>query len=183
MKTSYTQNYNTFAGEIDIEDFSTETPNKKRITKYAKADNLQKIIEDKLNKINMEEKYKNMTFDDLKTIEAFSRKNGTPSESYTNEKWKKEFEIMRLTTTPTKERKMNGKYSKESGYWNEDTMGTYHGSTNYQDYCRYINDVLSSIRANQVDYCYYFYQIADLLRFHKDELKAEYCDGYWKVWL
>ena len=28
-KTSYAQNHNTFAGEIDIEDFSTETPGKK----------------------------------------------------------------------------------------------------------------------------------------------------------
>jgi hypothetical protein len=42
MKTSYTQNYNTFAGEIDIEDFSTSSPNKKRINKYIEADNLEK---------------------------------------------------------------------------------------------------------------------------------------------
>ena len=47
MKTSYTQNYNTFAGEIDIDDFSTETPNKKRINKYVEADNLEKIIFEK----------------------------------------------------------------------------------------------------------------------------------------
>lgn len=176
-------NNNTFSGEIDIEDFSTYLPNKKRINKYAEADNLQKNIEKKLNKINMEEKYKKMTFDDLKTVEAFSRRNGMPSNSYTNEKWKEEFEIMKLITIPTSETKMSGKYSRESGFWNEESMGTYYGATNWQDYCKYINDVLSNIRANQVDYCYYFYQIADLLRFHLNELQTRYCDGYWEVWL
>ena len=44
MKTSYTQSHNTFAGEIDIDDFSTETPNKKRINKYIEADNLEKQL-------------------------------------------------------------------------------------------------------------------------------------------
>lgn len=176
-------NNNTFSGEIDIEDFSTYLPNKKRINKYAEADNLQKNIEKNLNKINMEEKYKKMTFDDLKTVEAFSRRNGMPSNSYTNEKWEEEFEIMKLITIPTSETKMSGKYSRESGFWNEESMRTYYGATNWQDYCKYINDVLSNIRANQVDYCYYFYQIADLLRFHLNELQTRYCDGYWEVWL
>ena len=43
----YTQNHNTFSGEIDIYDFSTETPNKKRINKYVEADNLEKTIIEK----------------------------------------------------------------------------------------------------------------------------------------
>ena len=78
---------------------------------------------------------------------------------------------------------MTGKYSKESGKWNEETQGTYHGCTNWQQYCSYINDILSIIRSGQVDYCYYIYQILDLLKFHYDDLKTRYCDGYWEVWL
>ena len=78
---------------------------------------------------------------------------------------------------------MKGKYSKESGIWNEETNGTYHGLTNWQSYCSYINDVLRNIRKGQVDYCYYIYQILDLLKFHYSDLKTKYCDGYWEVWL
>ena len=175
--------HNTFSGEIDIEDFSTFSPNKKRINKYVETDNLQKHVEEKINNKKMEEKYKTMNLEDLKNLEFISRKNGTPSDSYTNEKWQKEFKIMKLLTRPTKLLKMSGKHTRESGFWNEETMGTYYGATNWQDYCRYINDVLSNIRANQIDYCYFFYQIADLLKFHKDELRTNYCDGYWEVWL
>ena len=80
-------------------------------------------------------------------------------------------------------RKLSGKYSKESGIWNEETMGTYYGCTSWQSYCSYINDVLNNIRMGQIDYCYYIFQIMELARFHYNTLRTKYCDGYWEVWL
>lgn len=62
-------------------------------------------------------------------------------------------------------------------------MGSYPGCTNYQEYCSYINDVLSNIRAGQKDYGYFIYQIMDLAKFHYHDLRTKYCDGYWEVWL
>lgn len=179
--------HNTFSGEIDIEDFSTFCPNKERINKYVKADNLQKNIEEKLNNKKMEEKYKTMTLEELREMRLISNTNGRPSSTLTNEKWQKEFNVRKLFITPiNKNIKRFGQknaYSEETGYWNEETMGTYQGATNWQEYCSFINDILSNIRAGQVDYCYYIYQIMDLLKFHYNNLRTKYCDGYWKVWL
>ena len=82
---------------------------------------------------------------------------------------------------------MGGKYSKESGQWNEESLGKYCGATNWQDYCSYINDVLKNIREGQVDYLYFIFQIEELLRFHLQDLRTKYVPdggcGYWKVWL
>lgn len=80
-------------------------------------------------------------------------------------------------------KKLGGKYSRESGMWNEETMGRYDGKTNWQEYCNFINSILDNIRLGQIDYCYYIYQIMQLTKFHYDKLKTKYCDGYWEVWL
>lgn len=183
MKTSYTQNHNTFAGEIDIDDFSTETPNKKRINKYIEADNLEKTIIKKERQKKEMKNYQSMTLEELREMKLVSNTNGRPSSTLTDDKWQKEFNIRKLFVTPTNLKKMQGKYSKESGVWNVETQGEYHGITNWQSYCSYINDILSNIRVGQVDYCYYIYQIMDLLKFHYNDLRTKYCDGYWEVWL
>lgn len=67
-KTSYTQNYSTFAGEIDIDDFSTETPNKQRINKYIEADNLEKTIIEKERQKKEMKNYQSMTLEELREI-------------------------------------------------------------------------------------------------------------------
>lgn len=179
--------HNTFSGEIDIEDFSTFCPNKERINKYVKADNLQKNIEEKLNNKKMEEKYKTMTLEELREMRLISNTNGRPSSTLTDEKWQKEFNIRKLFVKPVNKNitKLGQKnaMSRETGYWNEEIWGKYQGATNWQEYCSFINDILSNIRAGQVDYCYYIYQIMDLLKFHYNNLRTKYCDGYWKVWL
>ena len=178
---SYKPDHSTFGGEIEIEDFNTYFPNKKRISNQIEADNLQETIKNK----NKEKKYNNMTLEELRELRLISNTNGTPSSSMTDEKWQKEIKIRKTFVTPYPKNitRMEGKYSKESGKWNEETQGTYHGCTNWQQYCSYINDILRSIRNGQVDYCYYIYQILDLLKFHYDDLKTRYCDGYWEVWL
>lgn len=182
---NYKSNYSIYGGEIDIEDFNTYSPNKKRINNQIDAINLPVIIKNKQNKKDEEKKYKNMTLEELREMKLISNTNGRPTSTLTDEKWQKEFNIRKMFITPYGKniRRLEGKYSKESGMWNEETMGEYHGETNWQQYCTYINDVLRNIRSGQVDYCYFIYQIVDLVKFHFEELKTRYCDGYWEVWL
>ena len=184
---NYKPDRSTFSGEIDIEDFNTYSPNKKRINNQIEAELFQKTLLKKKKENEMEEKYKNMTLEELKEMKLISNTNGRPISTLTDEKWQKEFNVRKLFVKPySKKIKRLGQLrrdSQETGYWNEETMGIYHGATNWQEYCSFINDVLRNIRAGQVDYLYYIYQITDLLKFHYDDLKTRYCDGYWEVWL
>ena len=134
MKTSYAQNYNTFAGEIDIEDFSTETPNKKRINKYAEADNFEKTIFEKEQVKKKMNTYKSMTLEELKEMKLVSNTNGRPSSDLTDEKWQQELQIRKLFVTPvTTVTRMTGKYSQKPGTWNTEKYGEYSGATNWQE--------------------------------------------------
>lgn len=49
--------------------------------------------------------------------------------------------------------------------------GSYHGKTQYQQYCSFINNILRAIRRGEIDYCFYIYQIQDLLKY-EERLKA-----------
>ena len=182
---NYEENYSTFSGEIQIEDFNTYSPNKKRISNQIEAINFSETIKKKQIKKDKEEKYKNMTLEELKEMRIISNTNGRPDSNMTDERWQKEFNVRKLFITPNdkKHKRMGGKFSRESGTWNEEKDGEYLGMTNYQEYCSYINDVLKNIRAGQIDYCYFIYHIMDLLKFHYDDLRTKYCDGYWEVWL
>ena len=182
---NYEENYSTFSGEIQIEDFNTYSPNKKRISNQIEAINFSETIKKKQIKKDKEEKYKNMTLEELKEMRIISNTNGRRDSNMTDERWQKEFNVRKLFITPNdkKHKRMGGKFSRESGTWNEEKDGEYLGMTNYQEYCSYINDVLKNIRAGQIDYCYFIYHIMDLLKFHYDDLRTKYCDGYWEVWL
>ena len=182
---NYESDHSTFGGEIDIEDFNTYSPNKKRINNQIDATNLPEVIKNKQNKKDEEKKYKNMTLEELREMKFISNTNGRPSSTLTNEKWQKEFNVRKMFVTPYPKniKKLGRKFSRESGMWNDETMGTYHGVTEWQAYCNYINDVLNNIRSGQIDYCYFIFQIMDLLRFHYDDLRTKYRDGYWEVWL
>ena len=184
-QSNYKQDYTTFSGEIQIEDFNTYSPNKKRISNQIEAINFPETIKKKQVKKDKEEKYKNMTLEELKEMRIISNTNGRPDSNMTDERWQKEFNVRKLFITPNdkKHKRMGGKFSRESGTWNEEKDGEYLGMTNYQEYCSYINDVLKNIRAGQIDYCYFIYHIMDLLKFHYDDLRTKYCDGYWEVWL
>lgn len=129
--------------------------------------------------------YQNMTLRELKEKKLISGGDGRPCAGLTDEKWQQEFQIRRFLLTPYSngERKLGRSCARESGVWNTATAGSYCGPTGWQAYCSYINDVLRNIRAGQVDYCYYMYQIMDLLRFHYEDLRTRLCDGYWEVWL
>lgn len=179
---TYKPKHSIYGGEIDIEDFNTYSPNKKRINNQAAALDLQRTLEKELT---MKEYYKNFTQEELREMRLISNSDGRPSSTLTDEKWQKEFNLRKMFITPyVKEiKKLGGKFSRETGMWNEETMGKYLGQTNWQEYCSYINDVLNNIRSGQTDYCYFIYQIIDLLKFHYNNLRTRYCDGYWEVWL
>lgn len=174
----YQTDYTIFGGMIDMEDFNTAAPNKKRIEHQSAA--LTSSMQGKEL-----EKYRHMTLEELKEMRLVSNTNGRPSSALTDEAWQKELAIRKLFITPYQQgtKRLKGKGSTEYGKWNEETRGAYHGRTNWQEYCAYINDVLKNIRSGQRDFCYFIYQIEELLKFHFDTLKTKYCDGYWEVWL
>lgn len=184
---NYKPDYSTYSGEIAIEDFNTYLPNKKRISNQIEANNLHESAINKKNERNEEKKYQNMTLEELREMKIVSNTNGRPLSTLTDEKWQKEFLVRKMFIAPFPKdvKKLGGKYSKESGIWNEETSSIYHGQTNWQEYCHYINDVLSTICSGKVDYCYFIYQIMDLAKFYfgNKQLKTRYCDGYWEVWL
>lgn len=53
-------------------------------------------------------------------------------------------------------------------------FNTYHGKTQYQCYCSFINSILSNLRSGGVDYCFYIYQISELLKYEHDRLQADW---------
>lgn len=128
---------------------------------------------------------KDMTLEKLRELKLISNTDGRPSSALTEERWQKEFELRKRFVVPYGKnvKLLGGKHSRESGVWAEETNRQYDGQTNWQSYCSYINDVLRRIRKGQTDYCYYIYQIMDLVKFHPNNLKTKYCDGYWEVWL
>ena len=142
-----------FMETIDIEDFNTEHPNTRKLKK------LFNTLE--FSEQNKEmEKYKGMTMDDLRKNKIISNTDGKPSPSLTDEKWQMEFNIRKMFINTCQ------------GY----TAGS---KSNHI----YITDVLNNIQHGQVDYCYFIYQIMDLLKVYPVSLKTRYRDGYWEVWL
>lgn len=178
IKDNYKTDTSAFGGIIELEDFSTVVPNKKRIGNQIAASEVSRQRKEK-------EKYKHMTLEEFREIRVVSNTNGRPRHNLTDEKWQKEFSVRKMFITPYSKNitRLAGKNSAESGRWNEETKGAYHGQTNWQAYCAYINDVLDNIRGGQVDYCYFIYQIMELAKFHFDDLETKYKDGYWEVWL
>ncbi len=178
-------NHSVFGGNVEIEDFNTSYPNKRRIQNQMEAVHLQQTLEKRKQKIEKEKKYKRMNLEELKKMRVISNTDCRPTEHLTDETWQKEFEIRKLFITPydKKVQKLGGRFSKESARGTAENCRTYDGCTNWQSYCTFINDILRNIRAGQVDYCYYIYQIMDLAKLHFHDLKTKYCDGYWEVWL
>lgn len=178
------RNNTTYGGELSVDDFNTCVPNKRRISNQIVADNLQSDIQNKILKRREQDWYKSMTLEELREMKILSNTDGRPHSTLTDEKWQKEFAIRKCFVTPYKnKRRFGGKYSTGVRNWNEEQDGAYNGCTQWQSYVRYMNDVLSNIRAGQVDYCYFIYQIMDLAKFHLNTLCTRYQDGYWEVWL
>ena len=105
-------------------------------------------------------------------MEVINEKTGRPPKNYTNSQWQQDLIRIRAVVQPASFNKM--KIIPEP----RNFKGTYYGKTQYQYYCDFINDVLNSIRRGKSDYCYYIYQIAELLKYEHDRLQAEWLEEY-----
>lgn len=129
---------------------------------------------------------KNFTINDLKDMRLFLSKKGRPTSEMTDVIWQEIFDRIKDTTIPFKEGKTK-KMKKERNirilneFWDYEIDLT----TDWDRYCMFINSVLEDIRAGHKSSCFYFYQIQELLKFHKDELVTKYDqkNKEWEVWL
>ena len=94
-----------------------------------------------------------------------------PPKGYTNSQWQLDFAEMKsrikqgsTTLMPTIREATKTLYQE------------YHGKTQYQRYCDFINDTLKSIRKGHIDYCFYIYQIEELLKYEHDKLKVDWLE-------
>ena len=103
--------------------------------------------------------------------------------SLTGQLWDTLFLEMKSMTVPSNNKILK---SYECEVCSGIVSNEYHGETSWQRYKQYINDVLRTIRNKETDYCYYAYQVQELLRFEPN-LKSRFVndDGlqYWEVWL
>lgn len=99
-----------------------------------------------------------------------------PSSSMTNEEWQKVFNNLKDETPESSGRLISRRDVRTERGCSEEQL---------EKYCAYINDVLGAIRRGHTDFCYYIYQIEDLLRFEHNRLRTEYMpdDQCFKVWL
>lgn len=116
---------------------------------------------------------------------ATSPASGRPSARMSDRQWQNKFQAMRAATVPAHRKRYGCTYSRESGTHNEERHGAYKGTTNYQNYCAFINDALATMRHGGRTLCFYTYQMADLLRFEPKALRTRYVpeDEWWVCWL
>jgi hypothetical protein len=124
--------------------------------------------------------------EDLKDLRLFINEKGRPTSDMTEKIWQRIFALRKEQTIPLingSKRRMKVIIDRaivnEWGEYCEDT------TTDWKRYCNFINDVLREIRMGKVANCFYYYQIMELLRFHKDDLETQYNkeEKYWEVWL
>ena len=90
-----------------------------------------------------------------------------PPKDYTNQQWQSDFEILKQFVIPSQESEM--RIIRDTSLY-----GSYHGKTQYQNYCSFINNILKNIRGGEVDYCFYIYQITDLLKYEQERLEVQW---------
>ena len=124
----------------------------------------------------------NYTLEDLKQINL---SQGRPDPELTDKEWQKQFNIMRVLIKPSVDNKM---FVRDSSpiVNNSYAVDNYDKSEmQWKRYRKYINDVLAAIRDGEFDYCYYIYQISDLLKYENKRLQSRYRpdDRCFEVWL
>lgn len=87
---------------------------------------------------------------------------------YSDAQWQQDFAIIKQLVHPSRFKRMRTIPEPS------DFAGTYHGQTQYQNYCNFINNILHNIRSGDIDYCFNVYQIFDLLKYEKERLQAEW---------
>lgn len=92
------------------------------------------------------------------------------------ESWNYLFHEMKRDLRPVKQRNMPFPYLPPYSDYNKDVEQCFL-------YCHFINDILDCIRAGNIDYCFYIYQIEDLLKYEPRLkscwLEQEQCFRVW----
>lgn len=123
---------------------------------------------------------------DLKQMRLYITEKGRPTLQLTDIVWQQIIKQIKENIKPLDNgtnKKMIVRSSRaimnEWGEYEEDQ------TPDWKRYCLFINSVLEDIRAGEISYCFYSYQIAQLLTFHKDTLQTKYnpIDKFWEVWL
>lgn len=106
--------------------------------------------------------------------------SGRPSTLMTDQQWQHRFELMRAITQISKNKKLT--HMPDPRNLSGDR---YCGDTMYHYFKIFINDVLEQIRLGHHEYCYYTYQIQELLKYENSRLMSKYHpqDQLWEVWL
>lgn len=123
-----------------------------------------------------------MKIEQLQNI-SLTAKN--PDKNMTDKEWQEYFEAMKLLTHQSNEKRMGGKTTPILVNSYSDNQFTYCGDTQWTKYKEFINGILSVIRHGECDFCFYIYQIAELLRYEHDNLKSRWMpdDKCFCVWL
>ena len=125
--------------------------------------------------------------DDLLRIKSISEvSTATVPDSYcTNEDWQAYFKSLASIVEPKSHKRITHKDIQNHNSVFYSNPKTNDGEMLWQCYCSFINDTLSLIRRGECCYCFYIYQIAELLQFEHDRLNTEWMPEQkcFKVWL
>lgn len=86
----------------------------------------------------------------------------------TDAEWQDYFARVKMLVVPAKTKNMQGSYSvrlKEGE--------AYQGDTQAYRYKQFINSILRNVRRGEIEFCFYIFQISDLLRY-EPTLKAQW---------
>ena len=103
-----------------------------------------------------------------KTKEAHNYNIYRLSDNMTDTEWQKFFTQMKANIKPSGER-----YMTKPGTVPIKEGDEYRGETTAVRYKQFINDILKNIRRGEFDFCFYIFQIRDLLTY-EPRLKAEW---------
>ena len=111
---------------------------------------------------------------------------GAPDPNMTNDEWQTYFRALKMLVEQKRLRRIEDAtllYSDKK--YSENLGDAYYGDTIWQCYCQFINGILSFIRAGEEDYCFYIYQISELLKYEHDRLQTEWLPEpkCFRVWL
>jgi len=114
----------------------------------------------------------------------YKTKKGLPSGATNNSEWQTYFKVLKAVVKPSAEKYLPKAYSPRQTYYRNYNQ-VYDGETQWYRYVQFINQILRNIRRGEEDYCYYTYQILELLRFEPENLCADWLedDECFKVYL
>lgn len=108
-----------------------------------------------------------------------------PASYETDEDWQKFFGAMKLIVPPQKHKKITHKdvLAYNSPFY--ESSQTNIGKEAWMIYCSFINGTLYAIRHGHRDYCFYIFQVAELLQYEHERLRTKWMPQYecFMVWL